>query len=155
MHMKRKGGIRLTLTTQIKSRGLLDHAIQSLGLKLPHLGFYIRDNWCYWFFHFITLFLVSTLTCYWDYDKILAGSQSSRKLEVFMAKAKDGWRGRLQVEGSWLDAGEILACVLGHLNRRTRLSASDHVPPHVQLKKKLIVTSWLVIGIPTTWVEKA
>ena len=31
---------------------------------------------------------MSTLTCYWDYDKILARSQSSRKLEVFMAKAK-------------------------------------------------------------------
>ena len=29
------------LTTQIKSWGGLDHAIQSLGLKLPHPGFYI------------------------------------------------------------------------------------------------------------------
>ena len=38
--MKRKR-IRVTLTNQIKSRGLLDHAIQSLGLKLPDPGFYI------------------------------------------------------------------------------------------------------------------
>ena len=30
----------------------------------------------------ITLFLVSTLTFYWDYDKILAQSQSSSNLSV-------------------------------------------------------------------------
>ena len=30
-----------------------------------------RYDWCYWLFHFITLLVVSTLTCYWDYDKIL------------------------------------------------------------------------------------
>ena len=86
--MKRKGGIRLTLTTQIKSRGL-DRAEQSLGLQLLHLTLaFTYDDWCYWLFHFITLFLVSTLTFYWDYDKILARSQCSRKLEVLPQKAK-------------------------------------------------------------------
>ena len=68
-----------------------------------------------------------------------------------MKKAKvQRWVG-LQVEGSGFDAGEILTSVFRHLNRRTRLSASNHVPPHVQLKQeKLIVTfSSLVIGIPT------
>ena len=56
----------------------------------------------------------------------------------------------LQVEGSGLDAGEILPRVLGHLDRRARLSAGDHVPPHVQLEEeKLVVTTSLVIGIPT------
>ena len=51
----------------------------------------------------------------------------------------------LQVEGSGLDAGEILPCVLGHLDRRARLSAGDHVPPHVQLEEEKLV----VIVIPT------
>ena len=50
----------------------------------------------------------------------------------------------LQVEGSGFDAGEILTRVLGHLDGRARLSASNHVPPHVQLKEER-----LVIGIPT------
>ena len=134
----------------------LDHAIQSLGLRiLLTLGILTYD-WCYWLFHWITLFLVSTLTCYWDYDKILAWSQSSSKhstllhrLALVLGRHVHGEERGLQVEGSGLDAGEILPCVLGHLDRRARLSAGDHVPPHVQLEEeKLIVTS-LVIGIPT------
>ena len=86
---------------------------------------------------------MSTLTFYWDYDKILARSQSSRK--CFLKRQKFS----LQVEGSGLDAGEILTCVLGHLDRRARLSAGDHVPPHVQLEEEKLVVTSLVIGIPT------
>ena len=71
------------------------------------------------------------------------------RMALVLGRHVDGEERGLQVEGSGLDAGEVLPCVLGHLDRRARLSAGDHVPPHVQLEEeKLIVTS-LVIGIPT------
>ena len=71
------------------------------------------------------------------------------RMALVLGRHVHGEERGLQVEGSGLDAGEILTRVLSHLDRRARLSASDHVPPHVQLKEeKLIVTS-LVIGIPT------
>ena len=55
-----------------------------MGLTLA----FTYDDWCYWLFHFITLFLVSTLTSYWDYDKIVARSQPSRDLEVLVLARK-------------------------------------------------------------------
>jgi len=66
----------------------------------------------------ITLFLVSTLTCYWDYDKIQANSRCL--VDIFNldeeGKSSESWVGRLQVEGSGFDAGEILASVFRHLD---------------------------------------
>ena len=47
-----------------------------------------RYDWCYWLFHFITLLVVSTLTCYWDYDKILAQSQSSSYSRRYISAAR-------------------------------------------------------------------
>ena len=54
---------------------------------------------------------------YWFYDKMVSP------------------RRRLQVEGARLDAGEVLARVLRHLEGGPRLPTRDHVPPHVQLGK--------------------
>jgi len=54
-------------------------------------------------------------------------------MALVLARHVHGEERGLQVEGSGLDAGEILTRVLSHLDRRARLSAGDHVPPHVQL----------------------
>ena len=58
------------------------------------------------------------------------------RMALVLGRHVDGEERGLQVEGSGLDAGEILSRVLRHLDGRARLSASNHVPPHVQLKRR-------------------
>ena len=105
-----------------------------------------RYDWCYWLFHFITLLVVSTLTCYWDYDKILKLLKAFHLQGLGACSTVQKKARCLQVEGSGFDSREILARMFCHLNGRPRLPASDHVPPHVQLKREKLK---LVIGIPT------
>ena len=65
-------------------------------------------------------------------------------MALVLGRHVDGEERGLQVEGSGLDAGEILPRMLRHLDGGASLPASNHVPPHVQLKDER-----LVIGIPT------
>ena len=95
--------------------------------------------------------MVSTLTCYWDYDKILKLLEALHLCCKASVLARQFRKRRvcLQVEGSGFDSREILARMFCHLNGRPRLPASDHVPPHVQLQEEKLVVRSLVIGIPT------